>query len=229
MDTTLLKELEAVPLFSGIKQEDLPGMLACLNGYTKTYRKNEYILMEKENIRIIGVVLEGAVDMVKEDVWGNTTTLVRLPVTRLFGESFVCSTNNHTIVSFRAARHCKILFMPFDRVMHTCSNACIFHHQLIENMVIQIAEKNRELMEKVEVIAQKNLRQKILAYLSQQSQKQKSRYFEIPLGRVELADFLCADRSALTRELTEMKKEGLIDFDKNMFTLPEQTKTEGTK
>ncbi|MDO4649334.1 MAG: helix-turn-helix domain-containing protein, partial [Eubacteriales bacterium] len=113
------------------------------------------------------------------------------------------------------------------RVMHTCSNACVFHHQLIENMVIQIAEKNRELMEKVEVIAQKNLRQKILAYLSQQSQKQKSRYFEIPLGRVELADFLCADRSALTRELTEMKKEGLIDFDKNMFTLPEQSKVEG--
>ena len=62
-----------------------------------------------------------------------------------------------------------------------------------------------------------SIREKLLAYLSIQAQAQKSRYFEIPLGRVELAEYLCVDRSALTRELVKMQEEGIIDYDKNIF------------
>ncbi len=74
-------------------------------------------------------------------------------------------------------------------------------------------------MRKVEVISKKTLREKILSYLSIHAQISKSHYFEIPLGRVELAEFLCADRSALTRELAKMKDEGLIDYDRNCFRI----------
>ena len=86
-------------------------------------------------------------------------------------------------------------------------------------MVRIIAGKNRELMKKVEVVSQKTLREKILAYLSHQSQRAESRYFEIPLSRQELAEYLCADRTALSRELASMKADGLIDYDKNMFRI----------
>lgn len=74
-------------------------------------------------------------------------------------------------------------------------------------------------MKKVEVVTKKTLREKILAYLSQQAQQQGGGYFEIPLGRMELAEYLCADRSALTRELTAMKQDGMLDYDKNVFRL----------
>ena len=86
-------------------------------------------------------------------------------------------------------------------------------------MVRLIARKNRELMRKVEVVSKKTLREKILAYLSIQSQAQGSSRFEIPLGRVEWAEYLCADRSALTRELAKMKDEGLISYNKNFFEI----------
>ncbi|MBR2008655.1 MAG: winged helix-turn-helix domain-containing protein, partial [Peptococcaceae bacterium] len=94
-----------------------------------------------------------------------------------------------------------------------------FHHRLIENLVQLIADKNLALMKKVEVVTKKTLREKILAYLSQQAQLQSSEYFEIPLGRLELAEYLCADRSALTRELNAMRLDGIIDYDKNVFRL----------
>ena len=90
---------------------------------------------------------------------------------------------------------------------------------MIENMVRIIARKNRELMRKVEVVSKKSLREKILAYLSIQSQSQGSNRFEVPLGRVEWAEYLCADRSALTRELAKMKDEGLIDYQRNSFEI----------
>jgi CRP-like cAMP-binding protein len=86
-------------------------------------------------------------------------------------------------------------------------------------MVKIIADKNRDLMQKVDVVSKRTIREKLLAYLSIQAQVQNSRYFEIPLGRVELAEYLCVDRSALTRELAKMKEDGLIDYDKNCFRI----------
>ena len=85
--------------------------------------------------------------------------------------------------------------------------------------MIMVAQKNMQLMEKIDVTSKKTLREKILTYLSLLAQHKGSTYIEVPLGRVELADYLCADRSALTRELSNMKRDGLLDYDKNTFHL----------
>ena len=207
------------PLFKGIQEEDLSAMLSCIGYHIGTFQKGEIVAFEDENIRHIGILLSGAVDMVKEDLWGNKTMLVRMRKDELFGETFACSEDNLSVVTFLVSEDAEILFMPFDRVMHSCTMACRFHHRLIENMVHIIANKNRDLMRKVEVISKRTLREKILAYLSIQAQLINSRYFEIPLGRVEWAEYLCADRSALTRELVKMKDEKLIDYDRNCFRI----------
>ena len=207
------------PLFAGIGSEDMEGMLGCIGYHIRTFQKGEIIAFEAENINHVGVVLEGAVDMIKEDVWGNRTMLLRSYPEDIFGETFACGEDSLSVVSFEASRDSKVLFLSFSRVMHTCTHACVFHQTLIENMVRIIARKNRELMRKVEVVSKKSLREKILAYLSIQSQTQGSSRFEVPLGRVEWAEYLCADRSALTRELAKMKDEGLIDYHRNTFEI----------
>lgn len=214
----IAKELTS-PLFAGIRPEDRPAMLGCISYRLAAYKKGETILLEAEHMRHVGIVLSGAVDMVKEDLWGNKTMLVRTRRDELFGESFACGSDTLSTMTFTAAEDTEVMFLPFNKVMHTCTMACAFHHRLVENMVRLIADKNRDLMRKVEVVSKKTLREKILAYLSLQAQLHSSRYFEIPFGRVELADYLCADRSALTRELTKMRDEGLIDYDKNMFRI----------
>jgi len=207
------------PLFSGIQPNDMEAMLGCIGYHIGTFRKGDIVAFEEENIRHIGIIMKGSVDMIKEDLWGNKTMLVRMRKDELFGETFACGEDNLSVVTFVVSEDARILFLPFDRVMHSCTMACVFHHRLIENMVHIIASKNRDLMRKVEVISKRTIREKLLAYLSIQAQTQDSRYFEIPLGRVELAEYLCTDRSALTRELARMKEEGLIDYDRNCFRL----------
>ena len=86
-------------------------------------------------------------------------------------------------------------------------------------MVKIIADKNRDLMRKIDVVSKRTIREKLLAYLSIQAQVHNARYFVVHLGRVELAEYLCVDRSALTRELAKMKEDGLIDYDKNCFRI----------
>ena len=214
----ILQEVDS-PLFHGIRPEDRITMLGCIGYHVGTFRKGDIVGFEEEHMKYIGIVLSGAVDMVKEDLWGNKTMLVRIFRNEVFGETFACGSDNLSVVTFLVSEDAKVLFLPFNRVMHSCTMACQFHHRLIENMVRVIADKNRDLMRKVEVVSKRTIREKLLAYLSLQAQTQNSRYFEIPLGRVELAEYLCVDRSALTRELAKMKDEGLIDYDRNCFRL----------
>ncbi len=199
----ILKEVHS-PLFDGIRPEERKTMLGCIGYHIGTFRKGDIVAFEEENIKHIGIIISGAVDMIKEDLWGNKTMLVRMKKDELFGETFACGSDNLSVVTFLVSEDARILFMPFDRVMHSCTMACVFHHRLIENMVHIIADKNRDLMRKVEVISKRTIREKVLTYLSIQAQTQESRYFEIPFGRVELAEYLCVDRSALTRELEKM-------------------------
>jgi len=206
-------------LFAGIQPEELETMLGCIGYHIAVFRKGEIIAFEEEHMKHVGIVISGAVDMIKEDLWGNKTMLVRIRKNEVFGETFACGEDTLSMVTFVVSEDAKVMFLPFSRVMRSCSRACIFHQQLIENMVRIIANKNRDLMRKVEVVSKRTLREKVLAYLSIQAQAQGTRYFEIPLGRIELAEFLCVDRSALTRELVKMKKDGLIDYDKNCFRI----------
>ena len=206
-------------LFEGICYEDRRTMLGCIGYHIGTFRKGDIINFEDEKIKHVGIVVEGSVDMIKEDIWGNKTMLVRSRKDDVFAETFACGSDNLSMVTFQVSEDATILFLPFNRVMHNCTMACQFHHQLIENMVHVIANKNRDLMRKVEVVSKRTTREKLLSFLSIQAQAQQTRYFEIPLGRVELAEYLCVDRSAMTRELSKMKEEGLIDYDKNCFRL----------
>ena len=214
----ILREIHS-PLFRDIQPQELDAMLGCIGYHIGCFRKGDIVAFEEENIRHIGIIISGTVDMVKEDLWGNKTMLVRMGRDELFGETFACGEDNLSVVTFLVSEDAKILFIPFDRVMHSCTMACRFHHRLIENMVSVIAGKNRDLMRKVEVVSKRTIREKLLTYLSIQAQTQNSRYLEIPLGRVELAEYLCVDRSALTRELAKMKEDGLIDYDKNCFRM----------
>ena len=214
----LLSNLNA-PLFAGIKNEDMGAMLHCIGYHISSFSRGEIIAFEGDHLKHIGIVLSGRVDMVKEDLWGNKTMLLRMGRNEIFGETFACGDDSLSTVTFLVSEDAAVMFMPFSRVMHSCTMACGFHHRLIENMVRLIAGKNRELMQKVDVVSKRTIREKLLAYLSIQAQQQRQRYFEIPLGRVELAEYLCVDRSALTRELAKMKEYGLIDYDRNHFRI----------
>lgn len=212
-------QLALMPLFTGIDETELPDMLRCLGYFQKTYQKGEIILLESNEVRNIGIVLMGTVHMIKDDAEGYHTFLIDIKATEIFGESFSCGRCLNAHVSFVAATSCTILFLPFYKVIHSCKMTCTFHHRLIENMVQLIGDKNVRLMQKIEVISKKTLREKIMAYLQNQALEQNSNRFTIPLGRVELAEYLCSDRSALTRELTGMQRDGLISYQKNTFEI----------
>jgi CRP-like cAMP-binding protein len=91
----------------------------------------------------------------------------------------------------------------------------------MKNMFKILSRENMELLEKIENISQKSIRDKLLTYLSNESMKHKSSVFEINFNRQELADYLNIDRSAMSFEMSKLKNEGIINYKKNKFALKE--------
>jgi CRP-like cAMP-binding protein len=126
---------------------------------------------------------------------------------------------SYSPVSVLAKQDCTILFVPIDRLLSTCGNSCAFHNKLIHNLVAILASKNLFLNQKIDYLSAKNTREKIAKYLGDAISINKSTTVTIPYNRNDLAEYLGVDRSVLSRELSKLKKEGVLDFDKNTFTI----------
>lgn len=211
--------ISASPLFQGISAENIQGMMKCLSAVRRTYRKGEMIFCAGEDAKMMGMVAAGSVEIVHDDFWGNRQIMGTAHVGELFGESYACMPESVFLVSARAAEDCEILFMEVGRILTTCSPACEFHSRLIHNLLYVLASKNLRLTQKIEHMGQRSIREKVMAYLSFQAETYHKETFEIPFNRQQLADYLAVDRSALSAELSRMQKEGLIQYEKNRFTI----------
>lgn len=218
---TYLTLLKKTCLFSGIKDEDISTMLNCLSARIASYQKEEFILHTGDLVNQVGMVLSGSVLIIKEDFWGNRSILSEISPGSLFAETYACIGTTPLEVSTVASSDCKVLFLDFQKLLTTCSSACHFHTRLIHNLLSTLAQKNRILTKKLEHMSQKTTRDKLLSYLSAESLKAKSPSFTIPFNRQQLADYLSVDRSAMSSELGKLKKEGILDYNKNTFLLKE--------
>ena len=208
-----------VPLFDGIKEEELSDLLLCMKARNRRYHKGEYILLDQDEVQEVGVVLSGMVHMLKEDSQGHNTLITYLEKGDVLGESFAVKEEKNSYVSFFAATDAHILFLSLSQILHPCKKNCPFHGRVAKNLLQLIGEKNLRLMERIEVSSKTTLREKIMAYLMLLEAKQGQKYIEVPLNRSEMASFLHSNRSAMSRELMAMKADGLIDYDGNTFVL----------
>lgn len=211
--------LTTCPLFADIKESDLPSLLKCLSVYIRQVDKQDFVFMAGEKVTTVGIVLSGSVHVIMEDYWGNRAILAHVPSGHLFAESFSCAEVERLPVSVVAAEKSELLMMDYRKIITTCGSACVFHTQLIRNMLRIQAEKNIQLTRKMEHLTKRTTREKLLSYLSAEAQQAGRSSFTIPFDRQGLADYLAVDRSAMSNELSKLQKEGLIRFHKNRFEL----------
>lgn len=211
--------LKASPLFAGIEEENLLGMLQCLNARSVRYGKDVILLLAGQPIASAGLVLSGRVQIIKEDYSGNRTILAEVSPGSLFAEAFACAQTSHLPLTVISITECQILWLDIQRVVSVCSSACQFHTRLIENLLAILASNNIVLNQKIEHLSKRSTREKLLSFLSDQAIKQGRDEFEIAFNRQELADYLCVERSAMSAELSRMRNEGLLCFKSRRFRL----------
>lgn len=206
-------------LFKNFELVDLQNILECLSGKVVLYKRNDVIILCGDSVDFIGIVLSGSIKIIKEDMEGNINILAKLGVNDIFAEAFAFAGIEESPITVQSTEDCKILFIDCKRIIKPCQKVCDFHSSLIENMLRLIATKNIMLNQKIEIISKRTTREKLLMFFDIQRYKTHSKKIIIPYNRETLAQYLCVDRSAMSRELCKMRDEGLIKFNKNEFEI----------
>lgn len=217
MKDLVIKAFQSHPMFEGISLTNCETLTHCLGCTEKTYKKEQIISTEGLYSRQIGIVVSGCIHTIQEDVWGRRAFLSYAKDDGIFGEVLLGGPSAERGIIFKAAEPTTVMYLPVNRILHPCRNSCPFHHELSRNLFRMISNSNAELTEKIEITSKSSLREKILAYLSIESRRNGSTRFTVPLNRTEMADYLCTNRSALSRELAKMKKDGIIDYENKSF------------
>ena len=211
--------LQKCPLFDGINSNDLTAMLRCLGTKLITKKKGQSIFSQGDPAVNIGIVLSGIVHVVREDYIGNRSIIGTVGPTELFGESYAFSGVQSLPVAVHADTDCQILLIDSRHISSCCSNACDFHNQMISNLLRLVATKNLMLHQKLQITSKRTTREKLMAYLMIQAKNKESNTFTIAFDRQELADYLEVDRSGLSAQISMLRKEGIIECEKNRFRL----------
>lgn len=206
-------------LFRGIKKEEIYSLLKCLTPKIKSFGKNESIVNAGESIDKFGMILEGEAIIVKENAEGNRVILSVLKKGDLFGEMLVFSSNKICPVTVWAQSPCKVLFLTNSDLITRCGNNCSWHISMLQNFMKMISDKSLMLNKKVQYLSIKSIRGKICTYLLDQYKITKNVNMTLSLKRNELADFLNVSRPSMSREICQMRDEGIIDFHLSAFRI----------
>lgn len=214
-----LKFLSKTPLFHGNSTEEIGKMLDCLRAEKRRYAKGSVIFRAGQTTRLMGLLLSGQVSVESDDIWGNKSMLDHLGPGQVFAETYAALPQQPMMVSVVAAEAAEVLLLDMDRLLHQCFHQCAHHGRLVANLLAISAHKNLALSRRIFHTAPKTIRGRLLSYLSFQAAQQGRLEFHIPLSRQQLADYLNVDRSALSNELSKMRREGLLEADRNHFIL----------
>ena len=193
--------------------------LTCLEARRRTFQAGELLVREGETARNFGIILSGAVNVVRYSLEGDEKVLTRLSAGQAFGTSFVLGGETRAFGNILATEETTVLFLWGDRVLSPCTRRCPAHVDLLCHLLEIIAHRNTLLARKLDCLTQRTTADKLMSYLEMQAEAAGSRSFEIPFTRQQLADYLNVDRAALCIQISHLVQEGRIETRRKHFRL----------
>lgn len=216
------EQIRRCPLFGGMAEQEVHLLLAEMKASGQEFQKEEILIHEGKKIRTFGILLSGKLLVMKEEYSGSTAIVAQIFPGELFAEAFAAGEAEAT-VTVMASEPSEVLWINYANMMNACPES-MAQKQMMRNMMKILAKKNLFLTGRISHLSRRTLKEKVLSYLSEEAKKAGSKSFEIPFDRQGLADYLAADRSALSAVLGKLKKEKILDFHKNYFILRQKGK-----
>lgn len=206
-------------LFEGITNEECARMFQCFGAREAGYEAGALISEFDGEQNAVGVLLSGSADLVRLDADGNRTILETLEEGGVFGEVLAFSGAGGDSIFLECRRDCRVLYLDYDQITKRCENACACHSQVVTNLFQLLSKKSLHLSRRIEVLACRSIREKLLCFFEQLADEHGSRTFPLPFSLSMLADYISADRSAMMREMRKMREEDLISTEGRSVTL----------
>src|SRR5574344_169534 len=208
--------LSANPLFKGMALSDIQKALYCLRGQKESFEAGSFLFQEGDPAKNMKILLNGQVDLLRYDEEGHTTILESFGPGESFGEVYAITSG--ALYGINALGKTDAIVLSLEVAPLYDEMGCPFGKVLFKNLVDDLAKKDLLLKEKVMILSQKGLEKKVLMFLESYAPKEGGA-FTIPFSRDEMASYLACERSALSRLISKMAKEGKIAYNGNQFRI----------
>lgn len=207
-------------IFEGINEKEQESIFECFSVSKRRFYAGEQILVYSEQLNNICIMLSGEARVYSLDEDGNSSVIEYLYKDDVFGEVFHFPFKGLEYIA-EAEKDSEVMFIDYEHIIHPCSRACMRHTLLINNLFAMTAEKLQTLELRINILAQRSVRQKLLAYLEYAGRSANGEKFSAGMSITELAAYINVDRSSLMREMKRMKEEGIIWSEGRWFRLME--------
>lgn len=206
------KAIRSCGLFFDIPENAREEVLCALSAKKCSYRKGETVVHIGDRARRAGILLSGSVEISFYDAHGNCVNINRINAGDLFGAAMVVAGAEDSPLHLFARSDSTVLFLDFSVLLQ--ENRKIPPHcaTVTLNLMKGFAKRSLFLNRKIQILGQKRLRDKLKIYFSYIPVDADGRR-KIPFTKTQLAEYLCADRSALSRELRRMQDENILSWD----------------
>lgn len=206
-----------VNLFENINEQNIKKIKRFLMASTMKYPKGVNILSNVNQDDFIAIIDKGSVQFIATDYDGNKSIIEDIPEGGMFG-SLTYPIHNEE-VSCITKEITEITYIEYDSITNDeiskTDSYIIFIKNLIKILSDQVGEKNT----RIEILTKKTTRDKLLEYFKSQARERGNRTFTIPMSFTELSSYLSVDRSAMTREISYLRDDGIIKTDGRRITL----------
>ena len=214
-----LKTIKKIYLFKNLEDIEITALLRCLSVKFIKFRERKRIAGRLDKIENIYIVLSGTI----RESWysddGDLLTSVDYHEGDIIGLEYLSGTRKTYSGELIAIKETQVMSLDSFRFLTPCSNFCPRHTNLITNAFSYLSRQNIKLLNRVKEITMPTTKKKVMCYLSNIRSHVKSNSFDIPYNRQELANYLGVERSALSKELSDLQKDGYIKFHKNHFEI----------
>ena len=205
IDSGLLNELKKSDYMDAFEQLKISG---------RNYKSGETVFFLGDIIDKFCIVKKGSVRSEKTYLNGEVHIVDLFDEGSVFGLAFALSKSRITALDFVSNEESEIVFVS----MHSIRKSR-FSNEMNTALNYMMADSNIKMGHKIEILAERGLRERMMVYLHVLRTKSGSDTVTIRMSREQLAQYLCVNRSALSNELSKMKKDGIIDFKGSRFTL----------
>ena len=206
-----------ISLFKDISPDNKSKLLKLLETSNFTYQKGvniAYLFKDKESI---GLVIDGSLNIIRIDYNGTRTIIETIYEDEILGTSLTSLLSNDYEIITR--EDTKILWLDYKVILGINDTKYSYYNQFIKNLLMIALEKNTLKNERIEILTQKTIRNKLLEYFRIEALKNRSKIIYLKSTWQDLADYLAIDRCAMTRELKNLKEEGFISVKGRVITL----------
>ena len=200
-----------VNLFENISENNMLKLKKILRANSQKYKKNVNVLSNVNRDDFIALIDYGNIELIYTDYEGNKTVIEELETGEVFG-TLTSSIKNEGITCI-TKEDTQITFIEYDQITNDEIFKTDYYIIFIKNLIKILTEQLNPRNIRIELLTKRTTRDKLLSYFKYIDKKtgNGSRTIRIPLTHTELASYLSVDRSAMTRELKNLKDEGFIE------------------